>query len=90
MKTEELREKIKEIAGCEIVFFDNLSFDNSIIGLTHDNKVAYLFSKMIEETKEQLNCNDTDAIEWLEHNTIRALSYFGHNNKPVIIYDLEY
>lgn len=89
MVNKELREELISRVDDDLVFFDNLSFDNSIIGLTHDNRVAYLFSKMIEETKEQLNCNDTDAIEWLEYNTIRALSYFGHENKPVIIYDLE-
>ena len=91
MVNQELREELQSRVDDELVFFDNLSFDNSIIGLTHDNRVAYLFSKMIDETKEQLDCgDDMEAIEWLEYNTIRGLSYYSHENKPVIIYDLDF
>ena len=39
--------------------------------------------KMIEYLCEQEGMNYEDAVEWIDYNTIRALSYFP--NPPYII-----
>lgn len=87
MVNEELRKELQSRTDEELLFFDNLSFDNSIIGLTHDNRVAYLYSKMVLEARKELECSELEAIEWIDYNTIRALSYLSNENKPVIIFD---
>lgn len=87
MVNKELREELQSRVDNDLLFFDDLSYDNAIIGLTHDNRVAYLFSKMVIEAREQLQCDEADAIEWIEYNTIRALNYYTEEDKPVIIYD---
>ena len=87
MVKQDLREELQSSVDEELIFFDNLSYDNSIIGITDDNRVAYSYSKMIPEAMEQLECDEIDAIEWIEYNTIRALGYFNEEKKPIIIYD---
>lgn len=93
MVNNELREELKDRTDEPLLFFDDLSFDNSIVGLTHDDRVAYLYSKMIKEAMSELSsdtyeCTEEDAIDWIDYNTIRALSYINDEHKPVIIFDL--
>ena len=42
---------------------------------------------MIEWLVETQNWTSEEATEWIEYNTIRALSYFGEDT-PIIIYPL--
>ena len=69
-------------------FLDNPSFDNSIIGVASGSgRLIYSYDKMIKEFMEDNNVRDIDAIDWIEYNTIRALSYMGEN-APIICEDL--
>jgi len=61
-------------------FFDNHAYDNSIIGITDDGILIYSYEKM--------NCDETDAIEWIEYNTMRALPYLGDRH-PIIINEMD-
>ena len=82
------REDIIEFAEeseVEIPLFDNPSYDTAIIGLTTNDEVAYDYDLMIKYLMEQDNCTVEDATEFIDYNTIRALSYFGVENKPIII-----
>lgn len=67
------------------VVFDNHAYDNSIIGITLDGKVIYGYERMIKELMNDEHWNETDAIEWVEYNTIRSLPYFG-DKAPIIVY----
>lgn len=42
---------------------------------------------MVDWLVETQNFTDEEAIEWIEINTIRALSYFGEG-APIIMYPL--
>jgi hypothetical protein len=76
-------------AGFEDVeFFENYDYDGALIGVTTSNCAVYSFSKMVEWLMETEGFTYTDAVEWIEYNTIRSLPYFGPQ-APVIMYDLE-
>jgi hypothetical protein len=65
----------------------NFSYDTALIGVTDDNRAVYDFNKMVEWLVEIQNWTSEEAIEWIEGNTIRALSYFGEGS-PIIMYPL--
>jgi len=100
MVKEELRKKIAD-AGYELsLFYDNQSYDDSIIGVDEDGRVVYDYDKMVEEyiadefgdkelSDEERDDAVTSAIEWIDYNTIRATPYFGPL-APVIVQDISY
>ena len=70
------------------ILLDNMSYDNSIVGVTEDNRIVYDYNKMVEELMEDEGWSETDAIEWLDYNTIRAIPYMESRGRaPVILYD---
>ena len=77
----EIREQLPDDA----LVFDNHAYDNSIIGVTLDGRVIYAVELMVAELMEDEEWDETDAIEWIEYNTIRSLPYAG-KNAPVIVY----
>ena len=81
---KEIRENLPE----DTMVFDNASYDNSIIGVSTDGRVVYSFSKMVEELMTDNGWSEMEAIEWIEYNTIRALSYMG-SDAPIIMHALD-
>lgn len=79
----ELRSELPEDA----IVFDNMSYDSSIIGVTTDGKVVYDYDKMVEELMQDEEWSYEEAVEWIDYNTIRSLSYAGEN-APIIMYRL--
>ena len=69
----------------DVLILDNHAFDRSIIGITEDGRLIYDFEKMIEEFAEDEECDQTEALEWLEYNTLRALPYMGER-APIIMF----
>ena len=45
----ELRDRIAELGGDDVIVYDNPSFDRSIIGLSEDDRVIYAWDKMVGE-----------------------------------------
>ena len=76
---KEIRENLPE----DSTVFDNYAYDNSIIGISTDGRVIYSYEKMIEELVKDSGMSELEAIEWINYNTIRALSYLGPN-APII------
>lgn len=83
MIRKELRDTLAE-AYNEIGLFDNPSFDNSIIGISNDDKVVYDLNKMIKELAEDDGISEEEALEFIEYNTLRAIPYFGEN-APIVV-----
>lgn len=76
-------------AGYEnVVYLINYSYDDALIGVSADNRAIYDFNKMIEWLVFNEGFEPSEAIEWIEYNTIRALSYMGDKG-PIIMYPLE-
>ena len=80
--------QLREFLPEDSLVFDNASYDNSIVGVTADNRVVYDYNKMIVELMEDEGWSHDDAVDWIDYNTIRSLPYAGEK-APMIIYGLE-
>ena len=77
--------EIQETYG-DTIILNSHAYDNSIVGITPDGILVYDFNKMVDEYVEDEGCDEFDAVEWVEYNTLRALPYMGER-KPIIIMD---
>lgn len=76
-------------AGYEDVkYLVNFSYDDALIGVSHDGRAIYDFDLMVEWLMKEEGWSDIEAIEWLEFNTLRALPYMGSDG-PIIMYSIE-
>lgn len=71
-----------------IKLFENPRYPNSIIGLTVDDRAIYDMEQMVVDLMEEDKISYIDALEFIEYNTIRALSYMGED-APIILYTKE-
>lgn len=93
MIIKELREEIESVANqfeTSVVMLDNPYFDKSIVGYIEDGnnvRLVYDMDKMVEEFLEGStdDCTETDAIEFIEYNTLRAIPYMGES-APLILH----
>ena len=77
-------EKLKEYTNDPIVVFDNLDYDSALIGITEDNRAVYDYDLMIKYLMDTQGWDETESIEWIEYNTLRALPYV--QGSPIIMY----
>lgn len=77
-------------AGYEgIKYLTNYSYDDALIGVSHDGRAVYDYNLMIDWLMNKEGWSDNEAIEWIEYNTVRALPYMGED-APIIMYGFEY
>ena len=81
-------ERLTEMGYEDVVILENYSYDDALIGVTEDNRAVYDYSRMIDWLMEKHGFSYTDAVEWIDYNTIRALPYAGAG-APIIMYRLE-
>lgn len=85
MYENKAKEKLLEEGYEDVVVFENYSYDTALIGVTTDNRAVYDFDLMVKWLIDVEGFKDsTEAIEWIEYNTIRALPYIGEE-APVIV-----
>lgn len=76
-------------AGYEdVVVFRNPDYDDALIGVSEDNRAVYDFWKMVECLCRDDGMDNTEAIEFIEFNTIRALPYV--EDSPIIMYGINH
>ena len=76
-------------AGYEgIKYLPDYSYDDALIGVSHDGRAIYDYEKMIEWLMNEEGWSDDECVEWIEVNTLRSLPYMG-NDAPIIMYPLE-
>lgn len=68
---------IRDLLPEDTIVFDNMSYDNSIIGVTFDGRAIYDYDLMVLELMEDENLNCDEAVDWIEYNTLRSLPYAG-------------
>ena len=68
----------------DTIVFDNMSYDNSIIGTTFDGRAIYDYDLMVEEFISDEECSSDEAIDWIEYNTLRSLPYAG-DKAPLVV-----
>lgn len=78
-------EKLVDAGYDDVVILSNYSYDDALIGVTHDNRAVYDYEKMVKWLIKTQDFSLDDAIEWIDYNTVRALPYAGPN-APIIIY----
>ena len=81
------REEVNQYADSideQIIVFDNPNFDNSIIGISYDNRVIYDYQLMVHDLMQQDNISEEDAVDFIHYNTLRSLNYV--KNSPIILY----
>lgn len=82
-------ERLLEYGYEDVKYLVNESYDDALIGVSEDGRAIYNFDKMVDWLVGKYGWSDTEAIEWIEVNTIRALPYFGEG-APIIMYPLEH
>ena len=70
------------------MYLINYSYDDALIGISDDNRAVYDYNKMVKWLMEEEGFAEEEAIEWIDYNTIRALSYMGEK-APIIMYPIE-
>ena len=69
-------------------------FDKGIVGFTEDYKhIIYDIELLIESLAESYTDSEnptSDAIEWIEFNTIRALPYMDSEHRPILMTNGEF
>lgn len=94
MFNQEKRNQIIEQYQIEnIVLFDNHAYDNSIVGVVDSGdgenfRAVYSYERMVQEYMEDEGCDELDAVEWIEYNTMRALPYAGEYG-PIIMNEID-
>lgn len=92
MGNEDLVERLREQFGDDeeilnqIVMFENPSYTDAVIGISHDNRLIYSYAKMVEYLMETDSMSEIDAMEFIEYNTIGALPCVS--NPPIVMYDI--
>ena len=81
------REKLLDLGYEDVIIFENESYDDALIGVSHDERAIYSFEKMVEWLMEKDKITREEAIEWIEYNTIRAIPYAG-SKAPIVMYDI--
>lgn len=77
-----------QAAGYEdVVILENYSYDDALVGVTEDGRAVYDFERMVRWLVETEGMDELEAVEWIEYNTIRALSY-EDDSAPIIMYPL--
>lgn len=68
------------------IILDGMAYDNSIIGISADGSLVYDYDKMVDELVEGEGWDVTEAMEWLDYNTLRAIPYMEpYGKKPIIL-----
>lgn len=80
-------ERLLEYGYEDVKYLVNESYDDALIGVSEDGRAIYDFDKMVEWLIDKYGWSDTEAIEWIEANTLRALPYFGEG-APIIMFSL--
>lgn len=70
-----------------ITYLVNESYEDALIGVSEDERAIYDFDLMVQWLIDKYGWSETESIEWIEVNTIRALPYMG-DKPPIIMYRL--
>lgn len=76
-------DEIKDIAVSDPVFTEE--FEDAIIGLDSNERVIFDFELMAECLMAQNDWDYTEAIDWLDYNTMRTLPYIPEETRPIIL-----
>lgn len=76
---------IEDLKQEETILFRNPDFTDAICGVTHDNRVAYDYYKMLDYLVMYEDMTYEDAADFVSYDTLKALNYIP-GNTPIIIF----
>lgn len=80
-------ERLQDAGYDDVVILENYSYDDALVGVTEDGRAVYDFDKMVSWLMQREGWSASEAMEWIEFNTIRALPYAG-DEAPIIMYSI--
>lgn len=83
-----IKQKLIDAGYSDALVFENPSFSDSFVGVTHDGRAVYNYDQMIVDLMYEEGCSEEEAIDWIEYNTIRSIGYWGPK-APVVIHSIE-
>ena len=84
-----VEEKITDAGYEDVVVFANDEYSSAFLGVAEGARgvrAVYDYEAMVEWLMEHDGMTETDAIEWIEYNTLRALPYTA--GAPLVLYRL--
>ena len=78
-------EKLLENGYEGVKYLTDFSYDTALIGVSHDDRAIYDYDLMVEWLMEEEDFTEEEAVEWIDYNTIRALSYVGEDG-PIVLH----
>lgn len=81
------RELLRDLGHEDIVLLEPEYLDDAIIGVSHNDRAVYDYDKLVECFMKGEKFTEEEAIEWIDYNTLRALSY--QNGAPIIVFNLD-
>ena len=86
----EVERKLLEKGYEGTMFLSDYSYDDALVGVTTDRRAVYDYDLMVQWLVEEEGFeDDIEAMEWIDYNTLRAVSCFG-NAAPVIFFPKDY
>ena len=82
---QQLKDFLCERGYEEAIVFEDPAYDSAFLGVSDDGRAAYDYELMVESLRAQEGLSYTEAVEFIDYNTIRALPYMGPH-APIIVY----
>jgi hypothetical protein len=81
----EIKETLCEIGLENSIVFENPDYESAIVGFDYNSdRVIYDYDKMVEFLVTTYSMALEEAVEFIDVNTIRSLSYMGEKG-PIIL-----
>lgn len=81
------RQTLTDLGYDDVILLEPKELDEAIVGISHDNRAIYDYDLLVKSFIKCDNISEDDAIEWIDHNTIRSLPY--QVKSPIIMYNLK-
>lgn len=83
-----IKEFLADMHGPDVVVLEGPEFDDGIVGVTQDGRVAYSYGRLVDALMQSHGWDETDAVDWIEFDTLRSLPYLG-DRAPVVLTDID-
>lgn len=81
----EIKETLCEIGLENSIVFENPDYESAIVGFDYNSdRVIYDYDKMVGFLVTTYSMEPEEAVEFIDVNTIRSLSYMGEKG-PIIL-----
>jgi hypothetical protein len=81
----EIKEILYEIGLENSIIFESPDYESAIVGFDYNSdRVIYDYDKMVEFLVTTYSMEPEEAVEFIDVNTIRSLSYMGEKG-PIIL-----